>query len=156
MCFHFEQIRLQEIPYHKSGNWANIRLMQLQFKGNIGDLPTSQFSLISQGKEVGFIQIRHRASHSKEVPPDFANHIYYEIYPEFRGQGYGKKILELGLIEARKIGLNRVVITTHKDNAPSKKVIKTNGGVLVDSCIIPMDGKTFLKYQINLDKKDPQ
>jgi hypothetical protein len=63
-------------------------MMELKFTGNIGDLPTSQFVLTDQGKEVGLLQLRHQPSHSKELPARMANHVYCEIYPEFRGQGF--------------------------------------------------------------------
>lgn len=112
--------------------------------------PTSTYHLLNDDEEVGIIQIRHKPSHSEEVPPEFASHVYYEIKPEYRRRGFGKEILQLGLIEAKKIGLKRVIATCHDDNLASKKIIEENGGVLKDSCVIPVDGRKFLKYEIEL------
>jgi predicted acetyltransferase len=84
------------------------------------------------------------------LPENFASHIYYEIRPEYRNKGYGMKILELGLEEARKIGLKEVILTTKKDNLASKKIIETNGGLLADECMTS-EG-LYLKYVINLEK----
>lgn len=97
------------------------------------------------------IQIRHQPSHSQEVPSSFSNHIYYEIKPEFRGRGFGREILKLGIGEAKKIGLKKIVITCYEENIASKKIIERNNGVLVDKTILPTDGKIFLKYEIKLD-----
>lgn len=123
-------------------------MLRLVFSGQIGELPTSRFDFMEDETKIGFIQIRHRPSHSKEVPANMASHIYYEIEPAFRGKGYGKKLLELGLREAKKIGLKEIAITCMEDNLASKKVIESNGGVMVDEAVIPTTGKKMLKYLI--------
>lgn len=126
-------------------------MLNLVLQNTSGPLPTSTFTLFDKDKDVGFIQIRHQSSHSQDVPTDFASHVYYEIKPEYRNQGYGIKILQLGLEEARKIGLKEIMITCYDDNIASKKIIETNGGVLVDSYTIPTDQKKFLKYIIEME-----
>lgn len=126
-------------------------VLELILQNTSGPLPTSTYTLFNNRQEVGFIQIRHRASHSQEIPGNFASHIYYEIKPEYRRHGYGKEILRLGLEEARKIGLKEIIITCHDDDAASKKIIEINGGILVDSYIIQTDKKKFLKYILKID-----
>lgn len=121
-------------------------MTRLVLQNTSGPLPTSTYKLFDQNGEIGFTQIRHRPSHSQDVPTDFASHIYYEIKPEYRNRGYGKKILELGLKEVRKIGLKEIVITCYDDNTASKKIIGANGRVLVDSCVIKNEQQKFLKY----------
>jgi len=123
-------------------------MLSLVLKGTTGELPTSEYELLDDDQKVGFIQIRHRPSGAKEVPPNMASHIYYEIYPPYRGKGYGKQILKLGLNEARKIGLKEVLLTCYEENVASKKIIEANGGTLVESMIIPATHKKFLKYKI--------
>ena len=126
-------------------------MVKLVLQNTTGPLPTSTYTLFDNEKEVGFIQIRHRPSHSKEVPPDFASHIYYEIKPEYRNQGYGIKILQLGLSEAKKIGVKKIIITCYDNNTASKKIIEGNGGILVDDCTMPTSQKKFLKYRLRVE-----
>ncbi len=123
-------------------------MLHLVSKGLSGKLPTSEFVLMEDDVRVGMIQIRHQPSRSATMPVDFASHIYYEIDPAFRGKGYGKKILELGLAEARNIGLREVIITCDASNVASRKIIEANDGELVSEAIVPETGKTFLKFAI--------
>ena len=62
---------------------------------------------------------------------------------------YGKRILSLGIEEAKKIGLREVLITCMEDNVGSKKIIESNGAVFFRDFVIPEQGK-MLKYQIVL------
>lgn len=57
-------------------------------------------------------------------------HIGYWIRPSKRNKGYGKKILELALKEAKKLGISEVLVTCDTTNLGSKKVIEANGGIL--------------------------
>ena len=128
----------------------NINMLNLVLQNTSGPLPTSTYAMLDGGIEIGFIQIRHQPSHSCDVPTNFASHIYYEIKPEYRHKGYGKKILKLGLKKVEEIGLKEIIITCYDDNTPSKKIIEANGGILVDSYLIPTDQKKFLKYKLNV------
>ena len=127
-------------------------MVHLIHKETSGRLPTSEYELFDGETVVGKIQIRHTPSHAAEVPESMASHIYYEILPEHRLKGYGKKILALGLEEAKKIGLKEVSITCMEDNIGSKKIIEANGGVFVAEAIVPVDGKKMLKYRVVLDE----
>jgi predicted acetyltransferase len=60
---------------------------------------------------------------------NIGGNITYEIRPSERRKGYGKKMLELALIEAKERGLDKVLITCDEDNIASKKIIEANGGV---------------------------
>ncbi len=53
-------------------------------------------------------------------------HIGYEIKSSLRKEGYGSKLLELGLTEARKIGLEKVLITCDEDNIGSIQLFKNS------------------------------
>jgi predicted acetyltransferase len=128
----------------------------LKHKETYGRLPTSEYQLVDNDCVVGKIQIRHKPSHGVGVPENMASHIYYEILPEYRKKGYGRKILELGLNEAKKIGLSEVYITCMEDNLGSKKIIEANGGVFVEDAIINTQGKKMLKYKILVNKTTPQ
>lgn len=125
-------------------------MLHLAFIGFSGKLPTSEYALMENKSKLGFLQIRHRPSHAPSVPEHMTSHIYYEIDAPFRGKGYGKKILQLGLLEARKIGLKEVFITCDDDNLASKKIIEANGGQFVEEAELIGKSKKMLKYKILL------
>ena len=124
-------------------------MIYLKHKETSGCLSTSEYDLFDNNTPVGKIQIRHKPSCSVGIPENMASHMYYEILPQYRLKGYGKKILSLGIEEAKKIGLREVLITCMEDNVGSKKIIEANGGVFVRDFVIPEQGK-MLKYQIVL------
>ena len=107
---------------------------------------TSTFFLKSkQGQHIGMTQVRHKASHSPELPSDCANHIYYEIKPEYRRKGYGTIILKLVLEKAYDIGLKNIIICCDESNTASQKIIKKNGGEFVGRYKVNQDDY-ILKY----------
>lgn len=73
------------------------------------------------------MSIRHHLTEELQI---YGGHIGYEISPSMRNKGYGKKILAIGLVEAKKIGLSKVLLTCDVNNVPSKKIIEHNGGKL--------------------------
>ena len=76
-------------------------------------------------------------------------HIGYYVRASYRGQGHGTQILALTLIEARKLGLERVLLTVDSDNLPSIRVIETNGGVMEDERV-DSEGLRYRRYWIDL------
>lgn len=54
--------------------------------------------------------------------------IFYKIRNCERGKGYGNKLLQLGLIECKKLGMKKVRINCDDNNIKSKKIILKNGG----------------------------
>ena len=93
-----------------------------------GFVSHSTFWLIEEEeKVVGATNIRHDLTEKLRLE---GGHIGYGIRPSSRGKGYGTEILKLALIEARKLGHKRVLVTCDKDNVKSAKVILRNGGEL--------------------------
>jgi predicted acetyltransferase len=106
--------------------------VHLVHRATSGLLPTSTFNMVDEGGAViGFAQVRHRASHSASLPPEAANHVYLQIAEPYRGQGHGKRLLALALIEARRISLQHVRLTVKNDNPRSRHIIEGAGGLLV-------------------------
>lgn len=126
-------------------------MLTLNFKRYIGESPnTLEYELTISGKPVGFIQVRQKPSKSLNMPIGFENHIYYEIYPDYRRLGYGNKILELGLKEAVKLSLNKVRLTCLSTNKVSKKIIENNSGVLIDKKRSIDNKDEVLLYEVSL------
>lgn len=96
---------------------------------------------------MGHANIRHALNDSLRLKN---GNIGYHIAPTHRRKGYGTKILALALIEAKKIGLNKVLITCDENNLGSTKIIEKNGGVLAN--IIEIEGDAFRtkRYWIEL------
>jgi predicted acetyltransferase len=113
-----------------------------------GRVPATMFWLVDNNEVIGRIQIRHILS-------DFllkqGGHIGYFIRPSKRNMGYGKSILNMGLEEAKKLGLQKVLITCAENNVGSRKIIESNGGVLED-ILETTTGKTkACRYWIDLN-----
>jgi predicted acetyltransferase len=87
------------------------------------------------------------------LPPYVLGHIGYAVVPWKRGHGYAKRALALMLVEARRVGLPFVQITSDVGNAASHAVIRANGGRLVEHFREPdaFGGKQALRFHIDLE-----
>jgi predicted acetyltransferase len=88
-------------------------------------VPFTTFWYVSGEHYLGSLAMRH------ELTPELladGGHIGYHVSPAWRRQGHATRMLAAGLVEARRIGLTRVLLTCDPDNEPSKKVIVANGG----------------------------
>ena len=92
-----------------------------------GFVPSTEFWLIDKDEFIGRTNIRHTLN---DWLLQIGGHIGYWIRPSKRGKGYGKKILELALQEAKKLGISPVLVTCDITNKPSGKIIEANGGKL--------------------------
>lgn len=75
-------------------------------------------------------------------------HISYNIRPRERRQGYGTELLRLTLVEARRSGLESVLLTTSPSNVGSIGVIERNGGQLLDRPKSPFTGEQLLRFAV--------
>jgi predicted acetyltransferase len=91
-----------------------------------GWIAVSTFWLAEGDEYIGTVNVRHKLN---DWLLRYGGHIGYGIRPSRRRMGYGTLICKLGLEEARKLGLTRVLITCDADNIGSKKIIESNGGV---------------------------
>ena len=78
----------------------------------------------------------------------FGGHIGYSIRPTERKKGYGTRMLREALAFLAPIGLRDVLVTCHKENVASAKMIQNCGGVLVDEVYSEHSGKVNQNYRI--------
>lgn len=113
--------------------------------------PNKVFLLIreSDNRIVGNIQVRWDVT---DEMLRFVGHIGYSIRPTERRKGYNKINLYLGLIEAKKLGLNNCVIGCDASNTGSDKTMQALGGRLLRSEIDPSDGVLTNVYSFDVDE----
>lgn len=103
----------------------------------------------NDNKIIGTINIRWNLS---EEMKKFAGNIGYAIRPTERRKGYNKINLYLGLIEAKKVGLDRVMLGCEAKNLASSKTMEALGGKLERTEIDPDDGILTSVYWIDVDE----
>ena len=106
----------------------NVRLLETEPPR--GFVPQTTFWLIVDGEYAGRASVRHWLNESLE---QFGGHIGYEVRPSMRRKGYGTLMCALAIVEARKLGIGRILITCDDTNIGSQKIIEANGGVLQDT-----------------------
>ena len=117
---------------------------------SINKCPGKTFLLIreSDNKIVATINIRWNLN---EEMLKFGGHIGYGVRPLERRKGYNKINLYMGLKEAKKVGLKRVMIDCSVDNIGSNKTIKALGGAFERCEIDPNDNTKTNVYWINVN-----
>ena len=113
-----------------------------------GWVPSSTFWLVRDNSRVlGCSRLRHYLAGDLKYE---GGHIGYDIRPSERQKGYGALILKLTLEKARKLGLERVLISCHADNIASQRIIERNGGRFASQIIPSEGGKPLRRYWIDL------
>ncbi len=85
--------------------------------------------LVEGTKYIGGVSIRHTLTEHLRM---IGGHIGYEVRPTERRKGYGALILKLALPLAKELGIERALLTCNVTNEPSRKIIESAGGKLVD------------------------
>lgn len=75
----------------------------------------------------GRIALRHSLNDRLKL---LGGHIGYDVRPTRRRRGYASQMLHLVLDEARKVGLDRVLITCDDDNVGSYRTAESSGAWL--------------------------
>ena len=134
---------LQEIPASENGFVNNINGQSyIDYKEwlvgcenlskgiNLEDwmVPQNVYWLYSdEGEPVGFGKLRHRLTEKLLVE---GGHAGYAIRPSYRNCGFGKLLLKQLIVEARHIGIAKLLLTVQNHNIASIKVAMANGGVI--------------------------
>lgn len=113
-----------------------------------GRVPDSVFFCLDVERNifVGAVNIRHYLTESLLYT---GGHIGDGIRPSERRKGYATAMIGLALVECKKLGITRVLMTCDKDNIGSAKSIRNNGGVLENE-VINEEGLWEQRYWIDL------
>lgn len=112
-----------------------------------GMVPSTLFWLQRDGRILGQASLRPRLNENLRLE---GGNIGYNIRPSERLKGYGTLILKLMLDEARKTGLEKVLITCDADNIGSARIIEKNGGVYEGQGVSKISGKLVNRYWIEI------
>lgn len=112
-----------------------------------GYVPDTILWLVEGDTYIGRVSIRHELN---EHLLNIGGHIGYDIRPSMRRRGYGTKILTMALPEAKKLGIDRALLTCDETNSASRKIIEKNGGIFEDKRPNPAGGPDKLRFWIDL------
>ncbi len=113
-------------------------------------VPQTQYWLVRGGKLLGTVRLRPRLNEHLQYE---GGQIGYDVSPSERGRGHGTRLMARALQEARRLGLDRVLVTCDADNLASVRVIEKSGGKLEDEVVSKLPekaGKIVRRYWINL------
>ena len=88
-------------------------------------VPQNVYWLYADGYPVGFGKLRHFLTDSLR---EKGGHIGYAIRPSQRNKGYGTILLKMIIEEAKKMNMDKMLVTIRNDNTPSIKVALNNNG----------------------------
>jgi predicted acetyltransferase len=89
-------------------------------------VPSTIFWYVSGEYYLGTLVVRHRLT--VELA-EVGGHIGYHVVAPWRRQGHATRMLAAGLVECRRLGIDRVLLTCDAANEASRRVILSNGGV---------------------------
>jgi predicted acetyltransferase len=103
------------------------------------------------GEFCGRISVRWQPG-TTSLPPTCLGHIGYSVVPWKQRRRHATNALRLILPDVRLLGLPYVELSTDAQNLASRRVIETNGGVLIEEFIKPAShgNRRSLLYRISL------
>lgn len=110
-----------------------------------GWVPNTFLAATVDGELVGRVSIRHELN---EWLADYGGHIGYCVVPAHRRLGYATEILRQGLIIARSLGIDAVLVTCDQGNVASARVIESQGGAFESMIEDPEGGEPRRRYWI--------
>lgn len=127
-----------------------LNMQYKEYAKKLGKSQVKTFLLIRKNddKIIGCINIRWNLT---DYMKKYSGNIGYGIRPTERNKGYNKINLYLGLLEAKKLNLNKVMLVCETNNLPSSKTIEALGGILERKEIDPNDGLLTSYYWINVN-----
>jgi len=141
----FSPYAIRKVDYHDFENYKKVLNCKTASNGYAPS--TTLFALdLDRNIFVGGIDIRHYIN--RKLYPG-GGHIGDGIRPSERRKGYASEMIRLGLLEAKKLGIKKCMMTCNKTNIGSAKSIINNNGIL-DREFINEDGEIEQIYWIDL------
>ena len=128
-----------------------IKFQDKEYAESKGKVAASTFFTIreSDNKIVGMVNLRH---YLNDYLSNYGGHIGYGIRPTERRKGYAKIQLYLALIEAQKLGIDKVMVDCINTNVGSEKTIIALGGVFDRAVVEESINETLHNYWIDVNK----
>lgn len=122
-----------------------------EYAKKLGRCQSKTFLLIREfdNRIIGSINVRWNLT---EEMKQFGGNIGYGIRPTERRKGYNKINLYLGLIEAQKLGLDKLMLDCDVNNLGSERTMQALGGILERTEVDPYDGLLTSVYWFNVDE----
>jgi predicted acetyltransferase len=108
-------------------------------------VPFHTYWLVDGGEILGIVRIRPRLTPKVERND---GHIGYDVAPAHRRKGYGTQLLRMALTEARKLGLERVIVTCAVTNIGSRAVIEKCGGRVLGEVFDEDEERLVRRYEL--------
>lgn len=105
--------------------------------------------IVDDDRVLGGVALRHELNDRNK----HLGHVGYGIRPSARRRGLATWALGQMLVQARGLGLDRVLLVCAGDNIASAKTIERNGGVLEKARV---DGDGPLRYSIDLTYQESE
>lgn len=116
--------------------------------GQVGaKVPSTTYFAIreSDNRLVGVIDLRHHINHP--ILGSWGGHCGYSVRPSERGKGYATEMLRLNVLNAGKMGIEKMLVVCDEDNVASERTILANNGQLEN--IIEVEGCRMKRFWIN-------
>ena len=117
------------LSFDEYRQWLINKQIESEQKGLVDGwkVPSTTYWLYVDNVPVGFGNVRKFLTDALRVS---GGNIGYGIAAPYRGKGYGKELLKLLLEKANEAGIDKALITIHKDNIASRAVAEANGAIL--------------------------
>jgi predicted acetyltransferase len=107
-----------------------------------GRVPSTFLAADVSGELVGRISVRHALN---DFLAHEGGHIGFAVRPGYRRRGYASAMLRRGLVVARAVGIDRVLVTCDDANVGSAAVIEACGGGF-ESAVVGRRGQRVRRY----------
>ncbi|MDK8645626.1 GNAT family N-acetyltransferase [Staphylococcus condimenti] len=142
-----EQIVPTAIDLKRYASYSELVSELKQRNLNKESVPDTTLFLFDNGEIIGAVNIRHYLNeHLKRI----GGHIGYGVRPDYRGQGYAKKLLREGLEFLNQNDVGDALVTCDKSNIASAKTILAFHPKELESTVV--DGEIVRRFLVSTNQ----